>query len=151
MSNIGETIAEEAEERGRRKEVFKSVQDGDYSARRGAEKLGLTEEEFEREMEKARYVKESTTRYIDALQVVLQGRYPGDSFCLAGYRECAVCLERNGASWVVYSGERGNHYDEMQCDTVLMACLQIMRKMSNNVEEISALEREFIDMLCKGG
>lgn len=100
-----------------------------------AEKLGLTEEE-------------STTRYIDALQVVFQGRYPVDTFCLTGYRECAICLERNGARWVVYSGERGNRYDEVQCDTVLMACLQIMRKMSNNVEEISTLEREFIDMLC---
>lgn len=32
------------------KEIFLSVQEGDYGIRRGAEKLGISEAEFERRM-----------------------------------------------------------------------------------------------------
>jgi len=42
-------------EEGREKEVFGSVQDGDYSAERGAQKLNLSIEEFEEKMLKAGY------------------------------------------------------------------------------------------------
>ena len=40
---------------GRVNEIFHSVQDGDYSTKRGAEKLGITESEFIRRMEEAGY------------------------------------------------------------------------------------------------
>ena len=53
---IGETIGEaRGRTLGRVNEIFHSVQDGDYSTKRGAEKLGITESEFIRRMEEAGY------------------------------------------------------------------------------------------------
>ena len=40
---------------GRRTEIFLSVQDGDYSVNRGAEKLGMSLDEFEKTMSEAGY------------------------------------------------------------------------------------------------
>ena len=42
-------------EEGREIEVFLSVQEGDYGVKRGAEKLGISEEEFISRMEKVGY------------------------------------------------------------------------------------------------
>ena len=41
--------------KGRKKEVFMSVQEGDYGVVRGAQKLDLSVEEFEKEMSAAGY------------------------------------------------------------------------------------------------
>ena len=41
----------------------------------------------------------------------------------------------------------GNHYDEIQCDTILMACLELIRKMTHVVEEISIMENELLECL----
>ena len=41
--------------KGRKKEVFMSVQEGDYGIVRGAQKLNLSVEEFEKEMSAAGY------------------------------------------------------------------------------------------------
>ena len=43
------------EAKGRVNEIFQSVRDGDYSTKRGAEKLGITESEFISRMEEAGY------------------------------------------------------------------------------------------------
>ena len=43
----------EGREEGRLKEIFLSVQEGDYGIRRGAEKLGISEAEFEKRMAEA--------------------------------------------------------------------------------------------------
>ena len=40
---------------GRTKEIFVSVSEGDYSPSRGAEKLGISEEQFLKEMADAGY------------------------------------------------------------------------------------------------
>lgn len=40
---------------GRTVEIFSSVQEGDYSAKRGAEKLGISVDEFEKRMTEAGY------------------------------------------------------------------------------------------------
>ena len=53
--NIMCNLSQGIEENGRKKEIFQSVQDRDYSVRRGAEKLGVTEEEFKKCMEEAGY------------------------------------------------------------------------------------------------
>ena len=51
MCNYSEYIFEE----GRYSEVFSSVQEGDYGVVRGAQKLDLSVEEFEKEMSAAGY------------------------------------------------------------------------------------------------
>ncbi len=45
-----EEAREEGREEGRLMEIVSSVRDGDYDMRRGAEKLGITIEEFEKLM-----------------------------------------------------------------------------------------------------
>ena len=45
-----ETGIETGIQTGRRTEIFLSVQDGDYSVNRGAEKLGMSVDEFEKSM-----------------------------------------------------------------------------------------------------
>lgn len=50
MCKAWEEIREEDRTEGRVFEVYSSVQDGDYGIKRGAEKLGITEEEFENSM-----------------------------------------------------------------------------------------------------
>ena len=44
---------EEGREEGRELEVFSSVQEGDYSIERGAQKLNLSVQEFEQRMKEA--------------------------------------------------------------------------------------------------
>ena len=46
---------EEGRAEGRKTEVFVSVQEGDYGIARGAQKLNLSVEEFEKEMSAAGY------------------------------------------------------------------------------------------------
>ena len=42
-------------ERGKQSEIFSSVQEGDYSAERGAQKMGISVDEFKKSMEEAGY------------------------------------------------------------------------------------------------
>lgn len=59
MCNLGQGIKEQGVaqgiEQGRKKEVFDSVHDGDYSVARGADKLKLSVAEFEKQMDEAGY------------------------------------------------------------------------------------------------
>lgn len=48
-------MREEGREEGRENEIFLSVQEGDYKPKRGAEKLGITEDEFMKRMNAAGY------------------------------------------------------------------------------------------------
>jgi hypothetical protein len=77
-----------------------------------------------------------TSKYIVALEAVLVKKFPLDSFSLNGYQKCAVCLQYVKDKWIVYCGEKGNHYDEVQCDTILMACLNVIRKLTHKTNEL---------------
>ena len=50
-----DVLREEGREEGRKTKVFVSVQEGDYWVTRGAQKLDLSVEEFEKEMSAAGY------------------------------------------------------------------------------------------------
>ena len=54
-ANVFEKGIEKGETKGRRKEIFLSVQEGDYTSARGAQKLDISEEEFIRQMTEAGY------------------------------------------------------------------------------------------------
>ena len=90
-----------------------------------------------------------TKKIISALDAVLKERYPVTAYCLNGYQEEAVCLQYENNCWIVFHGERGNRYDEIQCDTILKACIEFIRKMTHRVEEISIMEMEFLNYLVK--
>ena len=89
---------------------------------------------------------------MDALNKVLSKRYPTNSYCIGGYQEEAVCIEHNSdgsGGWSVYNGERGNQYDKVVCDTDLEACLEFIRRMPHNTDDIAAMEEELIALLGK--
>ena len=44
---------EAGEQKGRQKEIFLSVRDGDYSVERGAQKMGISVDEFKKRMNEA--------------------------------------------------------------------------------------------------
>ena len=55
ISQAKETAKREGRAEGRAFEVYTSVQEGDYGSQRGAEKLGISVEEFEKRMVEAGY------------------------------------------------------------------------------------------------
>ena len=55
QKEYGEEQKQEGIQTGRRTEIYLSVQDGDYSVQRGAEKAGLSLEEFKKSMSEAGY------------------------------------------------------------------------------------------------
>lgn len=55
MCNLSQGIKENAMQQGRIYEIFSSVQDGDYSVERGAQKMNLSISEFEKRMTEAGY------------------------------------------------------------------------------------------------
>ena len=89
-----------------------------------------------------------TKKYIEALDMVLRKRYESREYSLNGYKEEAVCLAYNNG-WIVFNGERGNHYDEVKCDTILKACMEFIRKMTHKTEDISIMENEFLVFFAK--
>ena len=55
MLSLVTNVFEKGETKGRRKEIFLSVQEGDYTVTRGAEKLDISECEFIKQMTEAGY------------------------------------------------------------------------------------------------
>ena len=55
MCNYSEYILEQGRNEGQYREVFSSVQEGDYGVERGAQKLHLSVSEFEKKMQEAGY------------------------------------------------------------------------------------------------
>ncbi len=91
-----------------------------------------------------------TKRYLEALERILSDRYSQNEYHIGGYQEDAVCMQFDKYGWIVYNAERGNHYDEIHCDTVLNACLVFIRKMTHSVEDISEMEATLIRMVVNG-
>ncbi len=89
-----------------------------------------------------------TKTYLDALESVISSRYKKNTYCIGGYQELSTCLQYDKNGWVVYNGERGNRFEEVKCDTVLFACLQFIRKMTNKAEDISLMETELLSKIC---
>lgn len=85
-----------------------------------------------------------TRKYLEALEMVVSKRYSKRDYNIGAYQEAAVCIQSEPKGWVVYSGERGNRYEEVVCDTILKACLEFIRKMTHRIEDISAMENELL-------
>lgn len=90
-----------------------------------------------------------TKRYLDALEKIMEKRYPHEMYHIGGYQEDAVCIQSNSLGWIVYNAERGNHYEEIQCDTILKACLEFIRKMTHRIEDISSMENELLQYITE--
>ena len=86
-----------------------------------------------------------TKKYLEALDDVLSKRYDKSEYSFYGYKECAVCILYRDGKWFVFNGEKGNHYNEDIYDTILEACIGVIRKMTNIIDDIASIENEFID------
>lgn len=84
----------------------------------------------------------ATEKYLKALEKIMSDRYPANRYHIGGYQESAVCIQSDVNGWIVYNGECGNRYEEVQCDTILEACLIFIRKMTHRIEDISAMETQ---------
>lgn len=85
-----------------------------------------------------------TENYLEALDYVLSKRYSKKQYHIGEYQEASACLQSDANGWIVYNAEHGNRYCEVECDTVLKACLELIRKITHKVEDISAMENELI-------
>lgn len=83
-------------------------------------------------------------KYLVALENVMSKRFPTEMYHIGGYQEAAVCIQLDDVGWVVYNGERGNEYDKVVCDTILKACLEFIRKMTHNKEDVKAMEEALL-------
>ena len=90
-----------------------------------------------------------TKKYLEALEIIMSERYPKQMYNIGGYQEEAVCIQSDKNGWLVYNGERGNHYDEIRCDTILQACLVFFRKMTHRIEDISSMETLLLQLVMK--
>ena len=90
-----------------------------------------------------------TKKYLDALETIMASKYPPNMYHIGGYQEAAVCIQSDKTGWIVYNGERGNHYEEVHCDTILQACLEFIRKMTHRVEDISSMETALLQLVVK--
>ena len=80
---------------------------------------------------------------INSLKKILNNHFSDRLFSYDGYKEWAFCMENDGDKWLVYQAERGNHYDEVVCYSVLDACLHMIRKATCIASEITILDKEF--------
>ena len=86
-------------------------------------------------------------KYIRALEQVLLKRYPQNYFCVGRYQESAVCIEKNDTGWIVYVGERNQKQFEVDCVTILEACLELFKKLVSDRNELAVIENEFMKLL----
>jgi len=87
------------------------------------------------------------TKCIESLKAVLNRHFSDELFYYGDYKEWAICLQREGKKWLVYHAERGNHYDEEECLSILDACLHVIRKATCIESEIALLDEEFYNEL----
>lgn len=87
--------------------------------------------------------------YLYALASVLERHFPDSDYSLNGYQESSVCIQFEDDAWMIYIGERGNHYEEIKCNTPLQACVEFLHRMTHTKDEVSLLESELIENLSK--
>ncbi len=91
----------------------------------------------------------ATEKVISALEEVVKKRFPVEQFCVSGYQEEAICLQYEDGYWIIFIGERGNRYNMVKCDTVLLASLEFIRKLTSRKEDISEMESELVQIIAK--
>ena len=70
--------------------------------------------------------------YLKVLEQVIKKYYPARRYKIGGYQEESLCLEKNNDEWIVYNGERGNHYNERRLLTVEGACDAFVMSLTHN-------------------
>ena len=86
-------------------------------------------------------------KYMNALKQIMAQRYAKDTYSIGQYQESSVCIQYIDNKWIVYNGERGNRYNEVQCDTPLQGCLEFFRRFTHVVNTLVDMENELLTYL----
>jgi hypothetical protein len=70
--------------------------------------------------------------YLKVLEQVVKKYYPARRYKIGGYQEESLCIEKNNDEWIVYNGERGNHYNKQKLPTVEEACNTFVMHLTHN-------------------
>lgn len=80
---------------------------------------------------------------LDALALVLSNRYNDTYYSIGGYQEATVCIQSEGAGWIIYLGERGNKNNVSQFDNAIDACVAFFSLITHNQDLIKEMKEEF--------
>ena len=86
-------------------------------------------------------------KYLKALEVVLSKRYSSTHYSLGDYQESAVCIQSEGAGWIIYVGERGNKNNVSQFDNAIDACVAFFCLITHNQDLIKEMKEEFFSLI----
>lgn len=68
---------------------------------------------------------------------------PEDSCSVGEYAEETVCIERNGSAWIVYGGERGQKHDLKTHVNCRGACLDVISRVTESIDEENKISNFF--------
>ena len=83
---------------------------------------------------------------IELLSKVLDTSYDKDEYCLHGYKDSAVCMDKIDDKWEVYESDRGNKFDVLIFDTLIEACFDVIKRMGvdGKTEQLKTLFCEYL-------
>lgn len=87
-------------------------------------------------------------RCIDALRSALKkGNVSTYRYSIGGYSEEAVCIEKDGAHWIVYDGERGRKCNLKNCSSIKSGCIEILKRIFVDKDGFTKARRAFYSEL----
>lgn len=96
-------------------------------------------------------VREQEMICTEALKETLANEFPVSNYSLNGYKEDAVCLQREGENWIVYVGYRSKKDDLKSYTNIVEACLEVIRSITGgNATIISSLSDSFFSKIVVG-
>ncbi len=86
--------------------------------------------------------------YQKSLSEILSAEFSCATYSLGKYLDDAVCLEKAGDSWEVYTGYRGRKNELSVYDNIVGACLGVIEKLTVANEGLRRkLNNQFADTL----
>lgn len=82
---------------------------------------------------------------LKALEELLQKHFDKEEYSLNGSKESAVCMSRNGKKWDIYEKEKNSFNDLVTYNTVIEACMDMIKRMFLSQSECDMAMEQFLD------
>ena len=89
----------------------------------------------------------SEHKLLGDLETVLTKRFDRNQFCLAGFKENALCIQQEKNGWSVFVGKNGKRQNKTIYHILFMACLQFIRLCTKDETEAKSIYNEYIKLL----
>ena len=89
----------------------------------------------------------SDSKYLEALSYTLHSTVDLNHYNLNGYKEEAICLEKEKENWIVYLAMRNQKIDTERVDSVLEACISLIHRVCAEKEAKAELIHSFLRKL----